>query len=95
MKDFGAEVRRDAVVSGDPREEAGLFVSRRRGARPAPLVLRDPVLPAGMAPVTAADLRSDAVHDSPPDDPSDRAAWIARQLAADCFHFARPGLGRR
>lgn len=91
MKDFGAEIRRDATTVGGLRAEAGLFVSRRRGARPAPLVLRDPVLPAEMGPGTPVD----TVQDSPPNNPSDRAAWIARQLAADCFHFARAGTGRR
>lgn len=79
MKDFGAE--------------AGMFVSRRRGARPAPLVLRDPMLSPEVAgrSIEAAPQAPDLA----PENPSERAAWIARQLAADCFHFARPGTGRR
>lgn len=96
MKALGAEIRHDVTAINNLQAGlhsradsgvAGLFVSRRRGARPGPLVLQDPVLPSGSSP--------DAAHDTPPDTPSDRADWIARHLAADCFHFARPGAGRR
>ena len=81
MKDFGAE--------------AGLFVSRRRGVRAAPLVLRDPLQPPESFGLADGMAEPEASPGLPPANPSERAAWIARQLAADCFHFARPGPGRR
>ena len=95
MKDFGAEARRDAAASGDVRAEAALFISRRRGVRAAPLVLHDPVQPPESVGLADGMAEPEAAPGLPPDSPSERAAWIARQLAADCFHFARPGTGRR
>lgn len=95
MKDFWTEARRDAAVSGDARAEAGLFISRRGGAHVAPLLLRDPAGSPETAGFAAGASRPKALSDLPQDNPSERADWIARQLAADCFHFARPETGRR
>lgn len=100
MKALGAEFRHDVTAINDLRAGphsradagvAGLFVSRRGGARPAPLVLHDPVLPAATSP----DNLPDNPSGSPFEQASDRAAWIARHLEADCFHFAQPATGPR
>lgn len=112
MKALGAEVRHDVTAINDLRAGphsradagvAGLFVSRRGGARPAPLVLHDPVLPAATSlrslPDNLPDNLPGNLPDNLPDNPFDRAteqaAWVARHLEADCFHFAQPVTGPR
>lgn len=82
MKVIGAQFQHVAAAIADlqaslqsrPGEEMAMMFVSRR---------REP-RPAALAP------RDPAMPGTPPDGSSDRAEWIARQLQADCFHFARP-----